>query len=410
MSWTTAADIAAKVMRRWEDASLLRAHAEGLPFVAIEVPLRGPKPSQIGDDVGAVREWIAALDAGRRDDSRYTLEWQSIGGRQIGRNQIPVRAVVASFEQAWALLGVVATVRRFDELLALVDGRPPVRSWVVDKPHRALELFDEMPRLIAAYIWLDEHRGSQVYLREISAPGVDTKFAEKHRPVLASMLGVSATASGFLSELGLRSKPGLVRFRPAATLGLRAAVTELAVRSEELARLQLRPRVAIVVENEISYLSVDVPDDGIVFWGRGFDVDSVGRLPWLADAEVIYWGDIDTHGFAILDRLRAWLQQARSVLMDRETLLAHRDRWVTEDRPTRSALTRLTADERDLYAELVEGALGERVRLEQERVDWGWVEERLSVRAKRSPVLSLDEQCRGLGPFGGAKAGDLGSS
>ncbi len=377
MSWTTAADIAAKVRRRWDDGSLLRAHAEGLPFVAIEVPLRGPKPSQVGDDMAAVREWIAALDAGRRDDSRYGLVWQSIGGRQIGRNQIPVRAVVSSFEQAWALLGVASTVRRFDELLALVDGQLPVLGWVVGNPQRALELFGVMPRLVAAYVWLDEHRDSQVYLREISAPGVDTKFAERYRPVLASMLEVSPTASGFLADLGLRSKPGLVRFRPAPTLGLPAAVTELAVRSEELAQLKLRPRVAIIVENEISYLSVDVPEDGIVFWGRGFDVDSVGRLPWLAEADVIYWGDIDTHGFAILDRLRAWLPQALSVLMDRETLLAHRDRWVTEDRPTRSALTRLTADERELYVELVEGGLGDQVRLEQERVDWGWVEQQL---------------------------------
>lgn len=377
MSWTTAADIAARVRRRWDDGSLLRAYAEGLPFVPIEVPLRGPRPSQVGDDIAAVREWIAALDAGRRGDSRYALEWQSIGGRQIGRNELPVRAVVSSFAQALALLGVSAPVRRFDELLAMVDVHPQVRAWVVSHPHRALELVDEMPSLIAAYVWLDEHRGSQVYLREISARGVDTKFAERYRPVLASMLAVSATATGFLADLGLRSKPGLVRFRPAPTLGLPDALTELAVRSGELAQLQLRPRVAVIVENEISYLSVDVPDRGIVFWGRGFDVDSVGRLPWLAESDVSYWGDIDTHGFAILDRLRAWLPQARSVLMDRETLLAHRDRWVTEDRPARSALTRLNADERDLYVELVECGLGEGVRLEQERIDWGWVEQRI---------------------------------
>lgn len=377
MSWTTPADIVAKVRRLWDDGSLLRAYAEGLPFVPIEVPLRGPKPSQVGDDIGAVREWIAALDAGRRDDSRYTLEWQSIGGRQIGRNRIPVRAVVSSFEQAWALLGVAATVRRFDELLALADGQPLVRAWVIANPHRALELFDEVPRLIAAYVWLDAHRGSQVYLREISAPGVDTKFAEKYRAVLASMLGVSSTAGGFLADLGLRSKPGLVRLRPAPSLGLPSSLTEIAVRCHELAQLSVEPRVAIVVENEISYLSVDVPDDGIVCWGRGFDVDSVGRLPWLADADVLYWGDIDTHGFAILDRLRAWLPRARSVLMDRETLLAYRDRWVTEDRPARASLTRLTDDEADLYSELVADGLGERVRLEQERIDWGWVQERL---------------------------------
>lgn len=377
--WTTPEDVAARVRRRWDDGSLLRSYAvsAGEAFEPIEVPLRGPRPSEVGDDIAAARAWVAGLDAGRRDDRRYTLQWQSIGGRQVGRNQLPARAVVSSYDQAWALLGVSGAVRRFDELVAMADGRPRVRSWIIENPHRAIALAQEMPRLIAAYEWLDRHRDSLRYLREISAPGVDTKFAERHRPVLAAMLGVSSTAPGFLAGLGLRSKPGLVRLRPAASLDLPAPLTELAVRSEELAQLTVEPRVAVIVENEISYLSVAVPADGVVIWGRGFDVDNVGRLRWLAAADVVYWGDVDTHGFAILDRLRAWLPRTRSVLMDRETLLAHRERWVIEDRPARSALTRLTPDEHELYADLVAGVLGEGVRLEQERIDWTWAAQRL---------------------------------
>ena len=380
-TWTTPHDIAAKVRRRWDDGSLLRVYANSDPFRPIEVPLRGPKPSQVGDDVAAARQWVAALDAGRHSragDSRYALQWRPIGGRQIGRNLLPVRAVVSSLEQVWALLGVTAMVRRFDDLLALADRHPPVREWIVGHPHRALELGHEMAQLIAAYVWLDSHRQSQRYLREISAPGVDTKFAERHRTVLAAMLGVSPTASGFLADLGLRCKPGLVRLRPSPALGFPGpTLSELAVRPEELAHLTVEPRVAVIVENEISYLSIDVPEDGIVLWGKGFEVDRIGRLRWLAEADVLYWGDIDTHGFAILDRLRAWLPRARSVLMDRDTLLAHRDRWVTEDHPAKSVLTRLAADEYDLYSELVGEGLGERVRLEQERIDWHWVEQRL---------------------------------
>lgn len=377
--WTTSDDIAAKVRRRWDDGSLLRAHAFGDRFIPIEVPLRGPKPSQVGDDIAAARDWVAALDAGRRADTRYTLQWQEIGGRQIGRNRLPVRAVVSSAEQAWALLGVAASVRRFDELLVCTQHQPRVRQWISEHPHQALQLGSEMPQLMAAYGWLDAHRHSRRYLREISAPGVDTKFAERHRSDLAAMLGVSSTAAGFLADLGLRSKPGFVRLRPAPSLGFPAPLTELAVRSEELAQLAVELRVAVIVENEISYLSLDVPDDGVVIWGRGFDVDAVGRLPWLADAGVVYWGDIDTHGFAILDRLRARLPRARSVLMDRATLLAHRDRWVTEDRPANSVLTRLTPDEQGLYSDLVSDRLGERVRLEQECIDWHWVKQQLPL-------------------------------
>lgn len=377
--WSTPDDVALKVRRRWADGTLLRSLAEGEPFPVVEVPLRGPKATEIGDCLDAVRDWVARLDAGRRADARYALEWVNIGGRHFGRNQVPARAVVSGYEQAWALLGVTRDVHRFERILGLTSDVAPLRSWVLAHPHQAVQLGDEWERLLAAYTWLDAHRGSGRYLREISAPAVDTKFTERHRSVLAGMLGVSGTTAGFLTGLGLRAKPELVRLRVCPSLGLPKPLSELAVRSDELAELTLEPRSALVVENEITYLSVDVPAGGVVIWGKGFEVDRVGRLPWLAGGEILYWGDLDTHGFAILDRLRAWLPQTRSVLMDRETLLAHRERWVVEERPARSALTRLSADEADLYGDLVSDTLGVKVRLEQERIDWAWAQARLRV-------------------------------
>jgi hypothetical protein len=377
--WSTPDDVAAKVRQRWTDGTLLRARAEEVPFPVIDVPLRGPRVADIGDDLDAVRAWVDRLDTGRRANARYALEWTTVGGRHFGRNQVPCRAVVSTFDQAWALLGVGDEVRRFDRVLSLTADVDPVRSWVLAHPHQAVGLADEWERLLAAYAWLDDHRGSGRYLREISAPGIDTKFAERHRVVLGGLLGVSPTTTGFLAGLGLRGKPELVRLRACSSLGLPKPLTEIAVRTDELAELDLSPRTALVVENEITYLSVGVPAGGVVIWGKGFEVDRVGRMPWLVDAEIVYWGDLDTHGFAILDRLRAWLPQTRSVLMDRETLLAHRARWVVEERPATSALPRLRSEERDLYADLVSDRFGDRVRLEQERIDWKWARERLDA-------------------------------
>lgn len=374
--WSTPEDVATKVRRAWRNGSLLRDHASGAPFAAVEVPLRGPKASEIGDRLHEVRRWVARLDEGRRDDTRYSLEWTSIGGRHYGRNRIPSRAVISTYEQAWSVLGVDEEARRFTRLLASTE-HPAPREWAMTHPQRALALAQEWPQLLAAHGWLDRNRGSSRHLREITAPGVDTKFAERHRGVLAAMLDVPAPSAGFLSGLGLRAKPELVRMRVPPSLGGLPAVSELAVRADEAAALSLAPTAALVVENEITYLSVEVPPGGVVLWGKGFEVDRIGRIPWLADVDVDYWGDLDTHGFAILDRLRAWLPQTRSVLMDRETLLAHRDRWGTEQRPTSAHLTRLTAPESQLYADLVGDALGTKVRLEQERIDWSWVLERL---------------------------------
>lgn len=383
--WTTRRDVEERVRRRWEDGSLLRAHAGASEFSPIEIPVRGPKASEIGDELVAVREWISALTAGSDTGRRYDVVLGQVGGRHIGRNAMPSRVVVSTTDQAWSLLGVRREVERFSELLELTDTTPAVRTWVLAHPHHALKLAEAIPRLLAAFEWFDTHRDSERYLREISAPGVDTKFAEKHRPVLAAMLGVSPTASSFIRDLGLRGKPEMVRIRVSPSLGLPAPISEMALRANEMRELAIAPRSAVVIENEVTYLSVEVPEDGIVIWGKGFEVDRVGRLPWLAGIPVIYWGDIDTHGFAILDRLRAWLPAARSILMDRETLLAHRERWVSEDRPATSSLTRLTTAELDLYTDLVTDRLGRRVRLEQERVDWAAATTALEQAQQNSP-------------------------
>ena len=77
-------------------------------------------------------------------------------------------------------------------------------------------------------------------------------------------------------------------------------------------------------------------------------------------------------------RLRIWLPHAASVLMDRDTLLEHRERWVTEPTPTNAALPRLTAAEQSVYEDLVTDRFGHAVRLEQERIDWKWALERLA--------------------------------
>jgi hypothetical protein len=56
--------------------------------------------------------------------------------------------------------------------------------------------------------------------------------------------------------------------------------------------------------------------------------------------------------------------------MDRETLLAHRHLWVEETTPTDAALANLTAEEQALYEDIRQNRLGERIRLEQELVDY----------------------------------------
>jgi hypothetical protein len=57
-------------------------------------------------------------------------------------------------------------------------------------------------------------------------------------------------------------------------------------------------------------------------------VERLAGVDWLREKELYYWGDIDTHGFHILDLMRSRFAHAKSLMRDRETLLEHRSAWI----------------------------------------------------------------------------------
>jgi len=176
----------------------------------------------------------------------------------------------------------------------------------------------------------------------------------------------------------IKTVPGSLRFRLMSPLAeLPAAFSELSVRTDELALLPLPVRTVFVVENQATYLAFPEVPDAIVVFGEGFKASALEAVSWLGERDLVYWGDIDTHGFRILDQLRARVPTVRSILMDEATLLAHLDRVVCEDSPTDAVLEHLTPTEARLYRDLVEDRFGHAVRLEQERVRFGAVREAL---------------------------------
>jgi len=376
--WTTPSDIAARLRPRWRSGALLTAYAAGEPFPPLDLPLRGPRARELGEDLAAVRAWVAALE--RAAPGRFDLVRRPVGARTIGASELPARAVVSSWSQAWRLLDVEPEVRRWDALVRTLSPDSDAFGWAAEHPHAALVVEPrDWPAILSALAWLRAERGSGRRLREITAPGVDTKLVERHRGLLAGVLGVPGSADGFVEALGLGAKPARLRLRLGTDVRPGLGLSDVTAPLDELVALDVRVSSAVVVENETTFLAAPLPPTGVLVFGEGFRVSRAGRLPWLAQVPVHYWGDLDTHGFAILDQLRTWLPQTRSFLMDRDTLLEHRGRWVTEPTPTSAALPRLTEGEASIYEDLVTDRYAARVRLEQERVDWAWAQERWPV-------------------------------
>jgi hypothetical protein len=285
---------------------------------------------------------------------------------------------------ALRLIGKRRDAARFREIAAATESSfPALREWLSRSPLIALDHAPHWSRILAVLSWFREHPRCGHYLRQLDIPGVDTKFIEDRRGLIAALLdrvlpedAIDATMVGaraFESRYGLRCKPALVRFRILDRQLRVRGLSDLTVPVEELAELRLAARRVFVTENEINGLAFPELPGSIVVFGMGYRVELLAGIGWLADLDVHYWGDIDTHGFGILDRLRGAIPHARSFLMDRDTLLAHRALWVTEESGETRELDRITDAERALYDELRSDRYGQKVRLEQERVGFVWV-------------------------------------
>lgn len=392
-AWTTPANIRAALERRWDRGEILAAQASGETLFPLTLPLRRPKARDIADDFGAVMDWVRDLEAGSRSalGHGYELQYETRHSRVQGDNAVPAIAVVPTASDALRLLRRGADAERFQRCVdATLPHFPELQPWLAQRPLRVLAHAGEWDHVLDVLAWFRAHPRPGLYLRQLEIPGVDSKFIERRRGLLAELLDrvlppeaidLGATGiKGFHQRYGLRTERPLIRCRildPALHL---RGLSDLSVLPEEFAELDLQVERVFITENRINGLAFPPLRRGLVIFGLGYGIDRLGDIPWLHDVELHYWGDIDTHGFGILNRLRAAFPRVRSMLMDRETLLAHRALWGQEphDKRYTGQPTRLTDAEQALFAELAGDHFGERIRLEQERVAFATVRAALS--------------------------------
>ncbi|MDT8399736.1 MAG: DUF2220 family protein, partial [Pseudomonadales bacterium] len=229
-----------------------------------------------------------------------------------------------------------------------------------------------------------------IYLRQVDLPGVHSKFIEAHRSVLAELLDLALPAdavdhsktgvSRFSARYGFLEKPARIRFRvldPAMRVIPGPACPDVSLDADSFSRVELAVQHVFITENETNFLAFPQVADAIVIFGAGYGWDALARSHWLQNCSIHYWGDIDTHGFGILDQLRGYFGHVDSFLMDRETLDAHTAVWGCEDKALAADLHRLTSDERDLYNDLRDQRIRAGLRLEQEHIGFHWLAQRL---------------------------------
>jgi hypothetical protein len=406
MKWTTPEQLKEQVLRHWERGAILTARVTGSILFPLRLRLTKPSVSDVTERFDEVRRWALALAAGGRErhDFGYAIEWQETNHRVHGRNTLPDTAFVPSEEDALQLIGKTSEANRFTELVEITLARfPDLREWLARKPLTVLEHATDWLRILAVLEYFRTHSRPALYLRQLDIPEVDTKFIEDRKGLLIELLdrvlpetAIDTEATGtrnFERRYGLKHEPSLIRFRILDPALLIQGLSDLSVPPEQFARLVFPVRRIFITENKVNGLAFpDIPG-GLVIFGLGYGLERLAEIGWLHERKLWYWGDIDTHGFAILDRLRAKFPLVRSFLMDRDTLMAHATLWGQEEPGERfdDELVHLTPSEKALFEDLKHNRLGEWVRLEQERIGYGWVR-----HAIQSGVIADSSQERNL--------------
>ena len=342
------------------------------------IALGRPLERDVHAGAARVRAWIDAWGA---FSEPAWVRWVDVQWLRVGNQRVPTHLEIPSSQ---ALAAFAGENIRFERALERYAHCASLWPSLAGAPvlSRAFDVFadyteTDFARLVRLVSWLLEHPDSGRALRELPVPGIHTKWIDaRRRSLVTEWLGALRArpgVEGFHQLCGLRPPPVRLRMRvlcPALRKEV-AGLSDIEAPLEDLAKLPLAPQRVLVVENLESGLALPDLPGCVALLGLGNAVSLVARLGWAAGTELVYWGDIDTHGFAILDRARASLGALSSVLMDEVTLLACRELWGEEpvQCPVRE-LTHLTETERSTFEGLCTQRWGHHVRLEQERIPW----------------------------------------
>ena len=392
--------------------------ADSLPM---EINLGIPTEQEALKHPEGVRSWISAWNkwqssnktnnnAANNVAGSSSLIWSERRWRSLGTQSVPEKLILQNPDDVAAWIGETArwlrAINRFNLLVqrwsALIDVLPRHFNVLADYNDGD---FNSLCEILS---WICANPNSNLYIRQIPVAGIDSKWLEPHKGLVAELIaGIFLFTTNrhepsqkfnndieidndFYNLCGIRRTPKLIRIRilDSKLRKMFGGLGDISAPLEEIVSLNFMSAVfnsnnenelpalkltVFIVENVQTALAFDDLENTIVVFGLGYGVDILGKLSWLEQARCFYWGDIDTHGFAILNRARSYLPKLDSILMDEAALINHRQLWVSEkDQAASAELPNLTADELKLYQALKSNVFGQSVRLEQERIRWDY--------------------------------------
>lgn len=376
-------DIRAKALRHWSSHAYHRLYLSGARWQALDIPFGKAGGRELLSEFANIGQSLQALQASAKAalGYGYQIDFEPVTHRQLGEQHLPSRIYFATEQDFLRFIGKLKEATKFKQLTQQTLTQYPTLSVLLhNKPRWLLDNLEVWNKLLSVAAWFIAHPQPHIYIRQIDLPGIDSKFIEQHKTQLAVLLdallppfAIDSETKTFEQRYGLRFDQHLIRFRlldPAIAL---AGLTDLTLPLDDFCRRELALDYVFITENKVNGLAFPVFPGSMVIFMLGYGVGSLSKATWLKNKRIIYWGDLDTHGFEMLSRLREIFPHVESMLMDRTTLAENISLCVQEPSPLKEIPIFLTDSEKDTFSALL-ASDGSALRLEQERISFEKIE------------------------------------
>ncbi len=365
----------------WQRGDFHKAYLENNTLFPFSLSLPNLSAKELLSEFSQLQN---ALDLVRQDSLKngYLIENKSVNHRQLGEQKIP-SAIVFNDENIFLrYLGKTQEFTQFKKLATQTLVRySNLHDWLIRYPFKIISFANDWESLLTVCDYFIQHPIPDCYVRQLDISGIDTKFIERHKAILTELLDCVLPEAardlkvtglinhGFERRYGLRYELPQVRIRILDKNLAIAGLTDLTLTVNEFRQWDFPIKTVFVTENKTSFLAFPEAVNAMVIFGGGYAIDLLANARCLQKAMIYYWGDLDTHGFAILSKMRKLFPQTQSLLMNEETLQIFKSSWGEELQTVAYEPDNLTYYEQQVFVFLKQ----HKIRLEQEFLSYSYL-------------------------------------
>jgi len=365
----------------------LKSLITGEKFFPLNIKFAKINPADALEDYTSIDRWIESL----HDNSAlvkgygYKVDYKTVNNRKIGSQQFPDRIFFDDDADYLKYVGKSDEAALFKNVSNLLldkyqNSYPLVKDFCINNSEVIIRSGREISNVCKVVDYFIQNNHPGIYIREIPLD-IDTKFIENFSKIISGLLDIvisehiQTDQKLFEKRYNLKYAEPLVRINILdvdIAAKMFSGINDISLTVSDFSSLKIPVKNVIIIENKTNFsniqnfLTLPQLSGTIAVFGSGYAVNNLQNSRSLKNKRILYWGDIDPHGFKILSDLRAFLPQTESLLMDSKTFLSH-ENYLT-DAPNISTVSKLclTEDESQLFNDI--NNRNNLNRLEQERI------------------------------------------